>query len=173
MKKLIVSCLFFLTLSTVQGFNSYPLTVILHNTSGTALVVSIEYRLDQYYTHSNRSNTPLVPNNSNYHYSHKLSADEKKEMQIFAFHPCAKPFCFLHENLSLDGFTHGYKMLRGSVTIRDNTLLKERSYDFSKALFDDGTLTLGVTTEGISLSATKVASHDYAFFINTQYRRLS
>jgi hypothetical protein len=135
--------------------------------------MSLEYRLDQYYIHSDRSETPLVPNNSNYHYIHTLAAGEQKEMQIFAFHPCAKPFCFLHENLSLHGFTHGYKILHGNITIHNNEINTKYSHDFSKALFDTGTLTLSINKEGVSLSATKEAQHNYTFFIKGQYGRLS
>ena len=105
--------------------------------------MSVEYELDQHYNSHIQIGTPFVPNNTQYHYLQIVPAGHEREIHIFAFYPCAKPFCFLHENLRNKGFRHYYKVIQGSVTVREH----QRSYDFKEAVFDGGIIALTVAAK--------------------------
>ena len=142
----------------MSGGSSYPLTIIVHNNEEQTLTLSIEYRIDQYYAHSARKDTPLVPNINQYHHMQKFSPHEKKELKVFAFSPCAKPYCPLHNQLGAYGFTPHYKTVRGSITIHEHN----HSYDFSQSLFDGGTITITLNPKKILINSTLQAPSLYA-----------
>ena len=159
MKKSLVSILYLIMVHSLSGVSSYPLTIIVHNNEKKPLTLSVEYRLDQYYKHTARKETPLVPNSTHYHYMQKFLPNQQKQLKVFAFHPCAKPYCPLHNSLSTNGFTPGYKTVQGSITVHEHN----HSYAFSQSLFDGGTITITVNPETIAISTTQQAPSLYAY----------
>ncbi len=145
---------FFWTLATLlplKGLDNYPLTLILKNNTHETLLVSVEYELDQHYTRISGPGTPFVPNNTKYFAPQQLTPGEEREIHVFAFSPCAKQFCFLENNLYKEGFKKHYKVIQGSITVRN----RKRSYDFKEPVFDGGTVHCSIEKESLIITTTK------------------
>lgn len=141
---------FFLT-CCIYSTQQSPITLIIYNTTDQELNVSLNYQLMQHYSKHKTSETPFVPNNNQSHNLQIIKPSQKKVVSIFAFHPCAQPFCFLEKNLKTYGFKHHYKLIQGSITITN----WNRSYDFKETIFDGGVITCKIKRQSISVSATK------------------
>lgn len=157
-KKLILN--FFLVVSfRTAAIDRYPLTLVVHNDTKEPLLMSIEYELDQHYTRDQGPGTPFVPNNTEYHFLSTIPAGQKQNVPVFAFHPCAKQFCFLDSNLRKYGFREHYKVIQGSVTVQK----RKRSYNFKEAVFDGSVITC---TVGEKNKFTVHSTHGFAAMQN-------
>ncbi|NBP02974.1 MAG: hypothetical protein EBU90_23250 [Proteobacteria bacterium] len=150
MKSLRFLFLLFIVVSYSYTTNHRPITFIIDNKTDKAVELILEYKIDQYYQHPKKSDTPFAPHYIQVHYIPTIQAG-KQVTFLPDMNECLPAFCFLDSNLKKQGFSTLYKVIYGNVTIQDYNY----SFDFKETVSDNSIIRIELQTKNqIALSIT-------------------
>jgi hypothetical protein len=119
--------------------NHRPITFIINNNTDKTLELILEYKIDQYYQHPTKVETPFTPYYMQVHYIPTIQPGKQVTIAD-SMRNCLPSFCSLDGSLKKYGFVHAYKMINANVAVQDYNY----SFDFKEAVTDNNAITINL-----------------------------
>lgn len=139
MKNLNVLFLLLISVSYSYTTNDRPITFIINNNTDKTLELILEYKIDQYYQHLTKAETPFTPYYMQVHYIPTIQPGKQVTIAD-AMGKCLPSFCFLDGSLKKYGFVHAYKMINANVAVQDYNY----SFDFKETVTDSNVININL-----------------------------
>ena len=151
MKSRIVALVFFLKIVACKADAGFE--VMIKNNSSQAFAVTLDARLDNYFTHESKSTQSFIPTSNIIHFAPELAPGEQKPFFI----PTTPAEHFLAQqgkNLTLNNHVPSHHVMRGTLIVGDH----KDHYDIQENMTEAQDLILTVTNQGLSIATTEPAN---------------
>lgn len=123
-----------------------PLDIIIKNETEDSISVTLDGRVDNYYTHASKKTSSLIPHDEVFYVEEKLAPGKAKEVRVTSkkINKAYKPH---QKHLLNQNYHASHKTIRGTLVIADT----KAHYDLQEEIFNSQDLTLTVTRDGLTV----------------------
>lgn len=151
MKSRILTIIFFLDITASKAAQGFE--VLVKNNSSQTVPITLDTRIDTYFTHESKSTQSFIPTSNVIHFAPELAPGEQKPFFI----PTTPAEHFLAQqgkNLTLHDHVPSHHVIRGTLIVGEH----KDHYDIKENITKAQDLVLTVTNQGLSIETTEPAN---------------